>query len=792
MPPFVLILTINYFIMNLFLHIYKCWILFLLLIPGVYLQASDTPADYVRPQIDSHKSRWFYFSSASRPFGMVSLSPDTWVKGSWNSGYLYDTTEVRCFSHIHCWQISGIPVMPTTGEILGHKGMEAYKSKFSHDTEVVKPGYHKLKLDKYGIQVELTSTSRVGLHKYQYPEGETANVLFDVGAFLGHGKMQSASIRKVSNKEVSGYAVMAPTGRRVKPLKVYFVAQFDHAFTNFGGWEIKDNTKQLVKKTSLEGEEIGGYVQFNNLKSSPLLMKVAISYVSEESAKLNLKTEMPHWNFNQVVDDSFGEWNRELGKIRVEGGSEQEKIKFYTDLWHSLLGRHTFSDVDGQYIDNTGNKPQVRQVPLLNGKPTRNTYNSDGLWGSEFDLNILWSIAYPKIMSEFVSTLTDYYRNGGLIARGPSGGNYTYVMVGDQAIPLIAAAYNKGIRDFDIEAAYEGSIKNAEPGGIRDHAGYEQTANHYMEHYIAKGFVPETIFGKGMHREGCAMTLFFAYQDWCLGQFAKKLGNEEVYRKYDNRSYNYRYMFDRQTGWMRPRMADGSWLKDFAPIGKGFNTPGFVESNSAIYSYYVPQNIKDLISLSGGEQAFVEKLNKQFELATPTNFITAHGSHAENWVDYENQPSLHMAHLFSHAGAPWLTQYWVRRIKKDVFGDITPYGGYNGDEDQGQMGALGVLMAIGLFDVQGGASVDPQYEITSPIFDRITIQLDNNYYPGKEFVIQTKNNSAENVYIQSVKLNGEPLKTFYFPHSEFVKGGVLEIELGAKPNKDWGRFVPKA
>ena len=569
-------------------------------------------------------------------------------------------------------------------------------------------------------------------------------------------------------------------------MKVYFVARFDRPFSEFGGWKKVGNTQQLTQEQALEGENIGGYVRFDKLKSGSLLMKVAISYVSEEQADLNMKIELNHWNFDRVKEESFAAWNRELGKIAVEGGSEQERIKFYTDLWHSLLGRHIFSDINGKYIDNTGETPQVRQVPLLNGKPVRNTHNSDGLWGSEFNLNLLWSIAYPKVMSEFASTLVDYYHNGGMIARGPSGGNYTYVMVGDQAIPLITAAYNKGIRDFDVEAAYAGCLKNSEPGGIRDYAGYGRTPNNFMKHYIEKGFVPEEIFGKGMHKEGCAITLFFAYQDWCMGQFAKGLGKEEVYRKYDARSYNYRYMYDKQSGWMRPRMADGSWLKDFAPVGKGFNMPGFVESNAAIYSYYVPHNIQDLIYLSGGKEMFVEKLNKQFELAAQNNFITAHGAHAENWIDYENQPSLHMAHLFNHAGAPWLTQYWVRRIKKDVFGDITPYGGYNGDEDQGQMGALGVLMAIGLFDVQGGASVDPQYEITSPIFDKVTIKLDNVYYSGKEFVIRTKNNSPENVYIQSVRLNGQPLKTYHFPHSELIKGGTLEIELGHQPNKKWG------
>lgn len=678
--------------------------------------------------------------------------------------------------------------MPTVGMINGHKGMDFYKSEYSHEGEIVKSGYHKIKLDKYNVKVELTSTNRVGFHRYDYSSADTANVLFDVGAFLAHDKTTKAKIYKTSADEIRGYSLMAPTHRRKKPIQVYFVAKFNNPISSFGGWE-KDasGNKILSDKQIYEGEDVGGYVRFYNLDGKPLLMKVAISYVSEEQALLNMQEELPHWDFDKVVDDSFAEWNSELGKIKVEGGTYEQRVKFYTDLWHSLLGRHTFSDVNGKYIDNTGSEPVVRSVPLdKDGKPVRSTYNSDAFWGAEFNLNILWSIAYPKRMSEFVSTLVDYYDNGGLIARGPSGGNYTYVMVGDQATPLIAAAYNKGIRDFDIESAYKGCLKNSEPGGIRDHAGYEVEPNKYMTYYVEDGFVPDDIKGNGGHVEGCAMTLYFAYQDWCMAQFAKSLGKDDVYDKYFKRSFSYRNVFDKNVGWMRPRMSDGSWMKDFAPIGKGFNMKGFVESNSAIFTYYVPQNMPDLIDMLGGNEAFVKRLSEQFEKASHSNFITPHGSHAENWVDYENQPSLHMAHLFSHAGAPWLTQYWVRRIKKDVFGDITPYGGYNGDEDQGQMGALGVLMAIGLFDIQGGASVDPCYEITSPIFDRVEISLDKRYYDGDKIVIDVKNNSEENVYIQNVLWNGKPHNSFRIPHKELMKGGTLTIELGNKPNKKWG------
>ena len=441
-----------------------CFVFLFFLTSQVY---SRRPVDYVNPLIDSHKSRWFYFQSACRPFGMVSLSPDTWVIGTWNSGYLYDSTEVRCFSHIHDWQLAGIPVMPVNGMMKGHLGFEENKSSFSHSTEVVKAGYHRLVLDRYGIIAELTSTNRVGFHRYTYPDSvNIAHILFDIGAYLAHGPMEKACFKVNDGRRISGWAVMAPTSRRKKSCTVYFNAQFNVPFTDTGGWKkqyLSDKEKVLLKgNTEVSGYECGGYVKLDVSKQKEILLKVAISYVSEEQAKLNMNEELPHWNFDQVVRESAEEWNKKLSIIEVEGGQEKEKEKFYTDLWHSLLGRHTFSDVDGKYIDNTGETSRIRQLPLdEKGNPVRNQYNSDAFWGAEWNLNILWSIAYPQVLNDFNATLIDYYHNAGMIARGPSGGNYTYVMVGDQAIPMIAAAYNKGIRNFDVMAALEGSLRNA-------------------------------------------------------------------------------------------------------------------------------------------------------------------------------------------------------------------------------------------------------------------------------------------------------------------------------------------
>tara|TARA_R110002049_G_scaffold308939_1_gene515041 strand:- start:31280 stop:33610 length:2331 start_codon:yes stop_codon:yes gene_type:complete len=744
---------------------------------------------YVNPLIDTHQSRWFYFSSASRPFGMVNLSPDTWTKGSWKSGYIYDSLHVRSFSHIHAWQMSGIPVMPTVGKFKGHLGMEAYKSAFSHDEEKVSPGYHKVYLKDYGIQAELTSTTRVGFHKYSYPKNTDKDIIFDVGAYLGHSAMDSAMVKKINDYEIAGYSIMAATQRRPKPTYVYFVARFNQPMSLFGGWE-----KSILKEGTIEnihGKDIGAYVRFDKKHSNILKMKVAISYTNIEQARLNMDTELPHWDFNKVVEDSKDDWNHALGKIKVEGGSKNQKIKFYTDLWHALLGRRIVSDVDGKYCDMTGKKPTIRQVALnKEGTPKHNQYNFDALWGSQWTLNVLWSMAYPEVMNDFCSSMVEMYRHGGLIPRGPSGGNYTYVMIGDPATSFFATAYNKGIRNYDTELAYKGLYKNAFTGGIRDRAGYEHRDTPEgggMNYYIDKGYVPEGIESAGNHKNGTSMTLEYAYQDWCLSQLALSLGKTKDYEFFTERSNNYKNLWNPDTKFIHPKNLDGSWIENFSPIGKGFNTKGFVESNSAIYSNFVPHDLNGLIELFGGAENYSQYVDSCFIKAKPNKFITDHGKHAESWVDYENQPSCQMAHLFNFSGKPWLSQKWVREVKEITFGNTTPYGGYNGDEDQGQMGALGVLMAIGVFQMDGGAAIDSPYEITSPIFDSIEISLNKDYYSGKKFVISTKNNTSENMYIQSAKLNGKDWKACYFNHNDFANGGKLELKLGAEPNKNWGK-----
>ena len=718
---------------------------------------------------------------------MVNLSPDTNTEGSWLSGYLYDDDSIRCFSHIHAWQMSGIPVLPTNGPLQAHLGMDAYQSKFSHEDEIVYPGYHKVFLERYGISAELTSTCRVGWHRYTFPANDESYILFDTGTHLAHSPVVTSRVERVSDTEIAGYSLMKKTSRRPKDTFVYFVARFSRPFNEFVTWSAGSVSTET---NAVDGANAGAAVKYSVLQEETILMKVAISYTSIDNARLNLESESSHWDFDRVRDDSISEWNEWLGRIRVVGGKAEHQVKLYTDLWHTLLGRRIVSDVDGSYCDMTGAKPRIRRKKSRrSGVTAFPHYNFDALWGSHWSLNILWSMAYPDVMDGFCNTMVDMYHDGGLVPRGPSGGNYTYVMIGDPAASFFATAFNKGIQDYDAEAAYEGLRKNAFPGGIRDHAGYEHNQDASgggMEYYVDLGYVPEDMGGSGAHRDGASMTLEYAYQDWCLAQFAKALGKDGDYRLFMKRSQNYRNLWDSESTLMRPRMKNGEWMPGFEPVGKGMSSRGFCESNSTIYSHYVPHDMEDLIRLFGGDQAYSIALNDAFEEAVSHSFVADHGHHAELRVDYDNQPGTAMAHLFNYCGSPWLSQKWVREVKLKAHGDVTPYGGYHGDEDQGQMGALGVLMAIGLFQVDGGAGINSVYEITTPLFDETIIDLDSAYYPGNDFVITTQNQAPENCYIQSATLNGVPLNRCWITHQEFAAGGKLEFTLGPNPNKQWG------
>jgi predicted alpha-1,2-mannosidase len=742
------------------------------------------PVDLVEPLVDAANSRWFFFNSATRPFGMVNLSPDMIINGAWNAGYRYNQDTIRCFSHVHAWQLSAIPVLPTTGAFKGHLGANKYGSSYTHAKETVKAGYHQVYLQDYQIDAELTATTRVGFHRYTFPKSEKSHIHVDFSTFLGPNDTQRGYAKKVNNREIAGYALMAPTIRRPKATYVYYVIQFDQDFDHFGTW--KDG--QLSDQQEVEGPKTGAYVSFATEEGQQRMMKVAISYVSTEQARLNLQTELPHWDFDKTVQASQEEWNNWLSKIEVQGGTETEQRRFYTDLWHALQGRRILSDVNGKYCDMTGDYPRIGQIPLdKNGKPKFNHYNSDSFWGAQWTLNTLWHLVHPKVSEEFVNSMLLMYEDGGLIPRGPSGGNYTYVMTGASSTPFIVSAYMKGIRGFDVEKAYEGLVKNHSASGMMAKAGYEHETflGGGMQYYLKRGYIPHPLPEgiEGFHKDGSGQTLEYAYQDWTLGQLAKALGKEEDYQHYTQRSLNYKNIWNEELGWMWIKNLDGTWEKDVDILRYDH---GWVESNAAQATWFVPHDIDGLIHLMGGKEKFVAKLNKSFELAAQHDFTSAkshdQGEQKENrrrYLNYGNQPSMQTAFMFNYAGEPALTQYWSRQVIDKVYSGISPEYGYSGDEDQGLMGALAVLMKIGLFSLRGGTAVEPVYEIASPIFDQITIHLDDRFYPGNKFVITAKNNTPENVYVQQATLNGQALKQPWFSHQSLVNGGELILEMGA-------------
>jgi predicted alpha-1,2-mannosidase len=774
---------------------FNCLLLFFLL--SCQSTSKIRPVDLVDPQMGSAWSRWFYFSSASRPFGMVSLFPDTKIDGEWKSGYRYDVDTVRCFSHIHEWQLSGVAVMPVafSNESLPEIFTD-WSSKFSHETETVKPGYHSVQLERYQIEAEVTATNRVGVHRYQFPVQSKKGIVFQLSNQLGPSELIEGGFRQISETEIEGFMVNSPTWRRPKPTPVYFCAHFNQPIKII---HLKVNEEI---STSKEWTGSGGniLIEFNDNQSEALLMKVSVSFTNEDGARRNLESEMPNWDFDQTVADAQNHWNDMLSRIEIEGGTEQQQRRFYTDLFHAIMGRRIISDADGKYADMTGAEKIIRQLPLNeSGNPRFNMYNSDAFWGAQWTLNTLWQLVYPEVAEEFINSFLEYYKNGGLIPRGPSGGNYTYVMNGASSTPFFVSAWQKGFRGFDIDLAYEGLKKNHLPGGLMSKVGYEHNTSigGGLEFYIERGYVPYPLFDTiyGAHQDGAGITLENAYQDWCLAQLAKALGKSDDHQYFLNRSGNFRNLYNAELGFMVPRDINGNWMNPYDPM---WYDNGYIEGNGAQFTWFVPHNLPQLFDLLGGADSAIVRLNREFEMTREFRFCNEHPDHEaltgekyvnnrRTWTNYSNQPASHQAFIFNHAGAPWLTQYWSRTVVDSVFTKTSPHVGYQGDEDQGLMGSLAVLMKIGLFQMSGGCDEDPIYEIGSPVFDQVTIRLNTNYFKAKAFIIKTNRNNSNSPYIEKANLNGEPLKTWHIRHSDIQKGAKLEFEMSNKPNKNLWR-----
>lgn len=726
------------------------------------------PVDLVYPLLDTENSRWFFFSSASRPFGMVNLSPDTEVDGAWGSGYNYNTTNIKGFSHIHAWQMSGISVMPV--DLSDEKEDYIFRdctSNFLHSNETVKPGYHHLFLDRYSIDVELTSTKRVGFHKLKYNSKKNKGVLFNLNCILGPCENYGGDLRKIDDFTMKGTLFNSPTVRRPKAFQVFFIVKFDTKISSIIKDELSGNF--LVKLSD---------------DDCMLKMKVAVSYTSYDNANNNMEKELNHWNFNKCKKDSFDEWNSLLSRIEINGGCKDSIRRFYTDLWHALQGRRVINDVDGAYPDYTGDKFRIGYIKLNNdGLPEHNHYNSDAFWGAQFSLNTLWGLVYPDIYEDFVKSLMLYYKDGGLIPRGPSGGNYTYVMTGASSTPFIVSAIQKGIVSYDLDYIYSAVRKNHMPGGIMEKAGYEHNTNKGggLKYYMSLGYVPypNPEKSKAFHQDGAGITMECAYQDYALSQFALKLGNKNDYQYFYERSLNYKNLFDKQTGWIRPKDINGKWKVDFDPYEY---KSGFVESNSAQMTWFVPHDIDGLAKLMGGYDVAVQRLDAQFKEAEKLNFTSGtshsqelHPEYSRIPINYGNQPSIHTAFIFHKLNRPDLSQYWSSLVVEKSYSALDTSNGYNGDEDQGIMGSIAVLMKLGLFQLEGGVSIVPEYQIGSPSFDKITIHLNGKYYKGKSIEISVKRGSQQSYVIERMYWNNDVVDNYVIKHEKLIEGGKLVL-----------------
>jgi len=763
----------------------KILVSLLLIIAAINSQAQERYIDYVDPILGSQNSRWIMFPGPSRPFGMVKLSPDNQELG-WKAGYDYAIDNISGFSHIHSWTMAGILTMPATGPLQTEPGTElhpekGYRSHFSHDNESASPGYYSVFLDDYGVKAELTTTLRTGFQRYTFPASDTARILIDLLTPSEYGyEIFYTDIKKVSDYEIEGVSYQQSLRKaNYNEYIVHFVMRFDKPFRSFNGWVKEEIIRNTTEVSSGFGhKDVGAFVEFKTADGEAIQVQTGISLVSIDQARLNLETELDpfNWDFDAVRKASEDEWENLLGLIEVEGGTHDERVKFYTNLYRSYVGRTTWNDVNGKYVDMY---EKVQDLP--EGTPA--IYGSDGFWITIWNLNQLWPLITPKVTSNWVKSFLEISDRGGWLPKGPTGIEYSGIMVASHQIAFITGAWMKGIRDFDPEKAWAAINKlQTVPGGPHEAGGV--VGNRNLKPYMELGYVPD--------EEGpVSNTLEYCYDDWCAAQFALALGKESEYKVFTRRAFNYKNVFDPSVGYMRRKHSDGTWVDGFSPFGQvAWLGPGYVEGNAWQYSYFVPHDLAGLMDLMGKDE-FNRRLEEGFATSLPHRFNSEHlGSNSLDGmgilpVNHGNQPNMQAAYLFNYSGKPWLTQKWAREIM-DLYYGTGPDTGWLGDEDQGQMGAWFVMSAMGLFEMDGGASIEPVYEIGSPIFDKITIHLDNDYYPGKEFIIEAKGTSSKNRYIQSAKLNGEKLEKPWFYHSTLVQGGKLELRMGSEPNMKWG------
>ena len=733
-------------------------------------KASNDYVQFVNPFIGTG-GHGHTFPGALVPNGAIQPSPDTRIDG-WDacSGYHYSDSTINGFSHTHlsgtgCCDYGDVLIMPTVGEqkitYLGKSSQQtAYASNFSHEEEEAEPGYYSVFLKTYGIKAELTASKRGALHRYTFPKSNASGMIVDLDYSLQRQKNENMSITVISDTEIVGSKM---TVYWAFEQKIHFYAKFSKPFVSY-----QVLTDSILTEDGLYSQA-KVLVQFDKTEEGEqVFVKVGVSAVDIEGAKNNVLTEIPDWNFDKVRIDAKNEWNALLSRINIETTDEVQKRIFYTALYHTAIHPNVFSDADGRYL---GMDHKIHQTT-----EDRPIYTIFSLWDTFRAFHPLMTILDPAKNTDFVRSLLTKYAEGGLLPMWELAGNYTATMTGYHAVPVIVDAYMKGDRDFDINLAYEACLKSAD---------YD-TTNIVTPQKVKNALVLKSKYYKNklgyapcdLEHETVAKGLEYAYNDWCISLFAKDLGDEVRYERFEELGRAYRYYYDATTGFMRGLDSRGEWRTPFSPIESNHRADDYCEGVAWQWTWFVPHDVQGLVDLMGGKDNFILKLDSLFTMESRLEgeLISNDISGLIGLYAHGNEPSHHITHLYNYVGQPWKTQNLVDSVLYNLYFDDV--NGLSGNEDCGQMSAWYLLNAMGIYQVAPG---NPIYSIGRPMFDHVTIKLTN----GKQFVVNAKNVSKQNKYIQSATLNGRELKSPFVSHQDIMNGAVLEFVMGDKPSK-WG------
>lgn len=747
-----------------------------------YSVAQDNLVQYVNPLIGTHKMGHTY-PGATVPFGMVQLSPETdtipYEAGDrynplvykYCAGYQYDDPTIVGFTHTHFSgtghsDLGDFLIMPSVGKLQLNPGTEqnprsGFRSAFSHSNEKAEANYYRVKLDDDNIVAELTASNRVGFHQYTFPQADQAHIILDLmyGIYNHAGKNIWTFVRVENDTLVTGYRQTNGWARTrtvyfamtfSKPIKQYGMKDFSKPDVYKGFWRKFDQTKNFP---DIAGEQIRMYFDFQTQEGEKVKIKFALSSVSTKGALENLHTELPHWDFEKAKRDGQQQWQKELQRIQVKASDKNDLINFYTALYHTFLGPTTYMDVTGAYRGLDQNNHQATGFT---------NYTTFSLWDTYRALHPLFNVIQPKRNSDMVNSMLAHYDQSvhKMLPVWSHHANENWCMIGYHSVSVISDAIIKGNFQGDAYQALDACVATAW------HKSYDG-----LEYYIQSGYVPEDKSGSSVSK-----TLEYAYDDWCIAQMAKKLNKQAIYDEFTKRSQNWKNVYDASTGYMRPKLSDGKFRKEFDVLST--HGQGYIEGNAWNYSLYVPQDPEQMIALMGGKKRFVQHLDSLFTMNLPDEFfahtedITREGI-IGNYV-HGNEPAHHAAYLYNWTDQSWKTQERVRMILQKQY-HATP-DGLGGNDDCGQMSAWYIFTSLGFYPVAPGSD---QYALGSPAIQSAVLPLEN----GKTFEIEAINQSAKNVYVQKVTLNDRLLTRPFLTHDEIVKGGKLVFYMSAKPKR---------